>query len=173
MLHSTLQYERNHHNFWFVYKVRQMSRVRSQDTPTFLLHLQLSFESLFLATLQDASTNLQQPTSFLTRYIQQQATYNRTGRWETHGYAHTHAAAPDCSHRDKTFPKHVNHITIQMVQCIVPMRRLIYYINCLASKLSLQAGPLQPAHWYPTRKSPKAITLVLAGGPLVPMLPHA
>ena len=97
-----------------------LSRVRSQNTPTFLLHSQLSFESLFLATLQDASTNLQQPASFLTRYIQQQATYDRTGRWETHGHAHTHAAAPGCSHRDETFPKRVNHRTIQMVQCIIP-----------------------------------------------------
>ena len=99
----------------------KLSRVRSQNTPTFLLHLQLSSESLFLATLQAASTNLQQPASFLTRYIQQQATYDRTGRWETHGYAHTHAAAPGCPHRDENSPKRVNHRTIQMVQCIIPM----------------------------------------------------
>ena len=51
------------------------------------------------------------------------------------------------------------------------MRRLIYYINWLASKLSLQAGPRQPAHWYPTCKSPKVVTLVLAVGTLVPVLP--
>ena len=107
-------------HLWTSFKTK-LSRVWSQDTPTFLLHSQLSLESLFLATLQGASTNLQQPASFLTRYIQQQATYDRTGRWETHGYAHTHAAASGCSHRDETFPKRVNHRTIQVVHIKVPM----------------------------------------------------
>ena len=37
----------------------KLSRVRSQNTPTLLLHLQLSLESLFLATLLAASTNPQ------------------------------------------------------------------------------------------------------------------
>ena len=118
--------------------------------------------------LRQIFNNLQ--ASLQDTYNNRQHTIAQAGG-ETHDYAHTHAVAPGCSHRDKMFPKRVNHRTIQMVQCIVPMRRLIYYINWLASKLSLQAGPRQPAHWYPTRKSPKAVTLVLAGGPLVPMLP--
>ena len=147
--------------------------MRSQNTPTFLLHSQLSSEPHFLATLQDASTNLQQPASFLTRYIQQQATYDRTGRWETHGYAYTRTAAPGCSHKGETFRKHVNQQNDPNGTMYNPMRRLIYCINWLASKLSLQAGPRQPAHWYPTYKSPKAVTLALAVGTLVPMLPHA
>ena len=119
-----------------------------------------------LATLQDASINLQQLASFLTRYIQQQATYDRTGRWETHGYAHTHAAAPGCSHRDETFPKRVNHRTIQMVQCIIPMRRLIYYINWLASKLMITDGSSPISSLVPDCNPPKAATLVLADGTL-------
>ena len=85
----------------------------------------------------------------------------------------THCSSSGCSHRRKSFPKRVHYRFSQMVQCIIPMQRLIYCINWLASKLSLQAGPRQPAHWYPTCKSPKAVTLALADGTLVPVLPHA
>ena len=90
------------------------------NTPTFLLHLQLSFESLFLATLQAASTNLINLQASLRDTNNNTGQIDRTGRWETHGHANTHAAAPSCSHRGETFPKRVNHRTIQMVQCIIP-----------------------------------------------------
>ena len=103
-----------------------------------------------LATPWTFLANAQRPTSFLTR-IQTTTTYNRI---DNHRQVRqrtvvkpTRCSSSGCSHRRTVFPKSVYYRFSQMVQCIVPMRRLIYLINWRASKL--QMGPRQTAHWYP------------------------
>ena len=52
-----------------------------------------------------------------------------------------------------------------------PRRRLIYPINWLASKLMITDGSSPISSLVPDCNPPKAVTLVLADGTLVPMLP--
>ena len=114
--------------------------------------------------LRQIFNNLQ--ASLQDTYNNRQHTIAQAGG-ETHSHTRKHAAATSCSQ----LPVTCCYRTIQVVHIKFPMQRLIYPINWLASKLMITGGSSPTNSLVPDCNPPKAATLVLADGTLVPVLP--